>query len=141
MMLSASLRGKQVQQAALGLVGAPFRLHGRSAAHGLDCIGLVALTLTAAGCPVPALPPYRLRMREHSRFDAVARACGLRAICDPEAPGRSGDIVVLEPGPAQFHLGIGCECGGLIHAHAGLGRVIHQCPPWPWPVAGGWRLI
>ena len=33
----------RVEAAARALVGVRFRLHGRDAVHGLDCVGLVAL--------------------------------------------------------------------------------------------------
>lgn len=42
-------RADRIVMAARGLIGVPFRLHGRSGAHGLDCIGLAALALLGAG--------------------------------------------------------------------------------------------
>jgi cell wall-associated NlpC family hydrolase len=41
-------RGDKIVAAARGLIGVPFRLHGRSAAHGLDCIGLATQALEHA---------------------------------------------------------------------------------------------
>ena len=45
-------------EAALGLLGVPFRLHGRDPATGLDCVGLVAEALRRAGRRPDASPGH-----------------------------------------------------------------------------------
>ena len=49
---------ERISAQALALVGAPFRLHGRSEETGLDCVGLVALAVARSGVRVGALPGY-----------------------------------------------------------------------------------
>jgi len=53
---------------------------------------------------------------------------------------RRGDLLLLQAGPAQPHLAIGGRGGGVIHAHAGLGRVVITPPPCPLPIERHWRL-
>ena len=51
-----------------------------------------------------------------------------------------GLVLLFEPGPAQLHLGIAGIDGELVHAHAGLRRVVRTPFPLPWPVVRQWRL-
>jgi hypothetical protein len=55
-------------------------------------------------------------------------------------PFAPGDVVMFQVGPNQFHLAIAARCGGFVHAHAGLRRVVLTSPPAEWRVAGHWRL-
>jgi len=130
-------REEAIVAAARGLVGAPFRLHGRDPAMGLDCVGVVALALVAAGCRgvARAVPDgYRLRGGALALHEARLRAAGL-----VRAGGqRPGDVLLVEAGVAQFHLMIATG-DGHVHAHAGLGRVVDMPGPSPWPVLGRWR--
>lgn len=126
---------ERIAAEALALVGAPFRLHGRSAETGLDCVGLVALALERAGRPVAALPAYQLRGTRAARALAELRAAGFV----PVMRGQTGAIALAHSGPLQLHLMI-CAGGGLVHAHAGLSRVVLMPAPAPWPVIGHWRL-
>ena len=130
--------GPALARAAEANLGVPFRLHGRDPASGLDCLGLVAHAFRACGRAAAPEPPYTLRAGRAARFDGFARQCGLlSATGDPEP----GDIVMLGTGPAQIHLAIISPGGaGLIHAHAGLRRVVEQPFPSPWPVLRHWRL-
>lgn len=110
-------------------IGVRFRLHGRSVAHGLDCVGLAGL---AYGVEVPR--GYALRGGSGARIDAVARAAGL--VCVEDA--RPGDLVLFRAGPGQLHLGIASETG-VIHADAGLRRVVERPGTAPWPQLARWR--
>lgn len=125
---------QRIVSAAMALVDVPFRLHGRDPAIGLDCVGVVWWALRAAGMDLPAPPAYRLRAGERAPVDAWMGANGLvRA-----GERRAGDIVLARAGPAQPHFLI--DGGhGLIHAHAGLGRIVLMPPPSPWPELGRWR--
>lgn len=129
--------GVQLAQAAASFIGTPFRLNGRSAEAGLDCVGLVAASLTNIGRK-PVLPMgYELRNRKIDVFLQSAQASGLI-----EAAGqiRAGDIVLVAPGPGQQHLLIAENNTSFIHAHAGLRRVVRMPGPPPWPIIRHWRL-
>lgn len=123
--------------AAEGLVGAPFRLHGRDPATGLDCVGLVAEALRRSG-RMPLSPAgYRLRMLDVTPLLHFAAANGLASARPPVA---AGDVILVHIAGVQPHLLVAAEGGGLVHAHAGLGRVVRQPGPSPWPAAACWRL-
>ena len=125
-------------EAALDLVGIPFRLHGRDPATGLDCVGVVAAAFDRIGHTVDAPADYRLRGGCPERFDCWATACGLASTGEDAEPGM-GDVLLCEPGIRQFHVVV--DCGALlVHAHLGLGRVVAMPAPSPWPVRRRWRL-
>jgi hypothetical protein len=52
---------------------------------------------------------------------------------------RMGDVLLCELGAGQCHLGLG-GADSVIHAHAGLGRVVES--PWDadWAAADVWRV-
>jgi len=123
--------------AAMTLVGTPFRLHGRDPRQGLDCVGVLVVALAAAG-RTPRLPlEYTLRRTSIDEFVAAAAEVGLIPARDDLA---AGDFIVARPGAAQFHAGV-CGFGhAIVHAHAGLGRVVLSPAPLPWPLEHHWRL-
>jgi len=126
---------ERVVAAAFAMVGVPFRLHGRSVAHGVDCVGLVAACLDAAGVR-PDLPNgYRLRGGDAAQAVRLAAALKLNA-CSGNRPG---SIVAFLPGPRQLHLAIRVE-SGIVHADAGLRRVVLRPGRPDWPVIGAWTV-
>lgn len=124
-------------RAAQALDGCPFRLHGRVPATGLDCIGLLTAALAAIGRPCALPNGYRLRNRDAAALLPEPVALGFVLGCGPVEPG---DVLLLQPGPAQFHLAIALEQGRFVHAHAGIGRVVTKAGELPWPVFERWRL-
>jgi murein DD-endopeptidase / murein LD-carboxypeptidase len=69
--------------------------------------------------------------------DAVASliaAAGLARVDDPAA----GDLLLMRSGPGRLHLAIEAP-GGIVHADAGLGRVVERPGPPPWPVLARFR--
>ena len=129
--------GEAVARAAEALVGVPFRLNGRDPAVGLDCIGLAAVALRAAGCAVAVPPRLALRRAGLGELAGLAGQAGLAAADGAALPG---DVLLVRPGPAQFHLLI-AGCGEhFIHAHAGLRRVVATPTPLGWPLTARWRL-
>ena len=115
-------------RAAQDVVGARFRLHGRDAATGLDCVGVVAV---ATGEAVPT--GYALR-----GGDAV-RICGMLDARLARGDGRcAGDVLLFAVGAGQLHLAI-ASAGGIVHADAGLGRVVERSGVAPWVLLGAWR--
>ena len=123
--------------AAQSMTGTPFRVRGRDPVTGVDCIGLVSLALTKIGRNAPALPHYTMRNLGLARFAGLIGAAGLAVADDPVS---AGDLMLLRPSAAQYHLAIVGPDRMLIHAHAGLGRVVASPSPLPWPTQARWRL-
>ena len=129
-------RALRFARAADALVGSPFCLYGRDPASGLDCIGVVLVALRVVGVHIVE-QPYRLRNADIGEWLALATSVGLSLA---DEPGHAGDILLVAPGPAQHHLLVVGETGDLIHAHAGLRRVVRMPGPSHWPVTRRWRL-
>ncbi len=131
-------RAEKIVAGARALVGVPFRLHGRNAQTGVDCIGLAVLALARAGHKglggdaVPAA--YSVRGGTAERFTKGMGALGLRSV----RAARPGDIVLAQAGVAQFHLMIVTQAGH-VHADASLGRVVEIPGLSPWPVIARFR--
>lgn len=109
--------------AADGLVGTPYRLHGRDPDTGLDCVGLVLSAIAAAGRQPSELPTYGLRNLSLDRLLPFAAKNGF-----VEATGspREGDLLLINSGPAQHHLMIARDRSTYVHAHAGRRQVVRQ---------------
>jgi len=127
----------RLARAAETLEGAAFRLHGRDPATGLDCIGLLGAAMARAGQPVSLPSGYPWRLRDLSLWLPSPQSCGFSAA---RSTVRPGDCVILQPGPAQFHLVIALRDGRWIHAHAGLRRVVISAELPAGPIAVHWRL-
>ena len=95
------MTGVRLAAAAEALVGAPFRLHGRDPATGLDCVGVVTAALSAIGRQAKEPQGYGLRNRSIARLLALAEVNGFAETCEPIAVG---DLLLVRPGPAQHHL-------------------------------------
>lgn len=126
-------RGERAAAAARGTVGVPFRLHGRDAAHGLDCVGVVAVSLQAAGHEGAVPAGYDLRCGEAARYQASW------AHLVPADGERPGDVLLCRAGPGQLHLAVR-TAAGFVHADAGLRRVVERPGALPWPLLRAWRL-
>lgn len=125
-----------VSNAALALIGVPFRLHGREVASGLDCVGLVGEVLRKAG-GAPVLPDgYSLRMISVEPLLGFAGRSGLTDCAD----GQEADVVMCRTNPLQPHLLVHVP-GGYVHAHASLGRVVFMPEPLAWGVLHCWRFV
>lgn len=115
---------------ARALIGTRFRPQGRHVSEGLDCIGVVAAAIGVRNVPCD----YSMRGGSADWLAAELGAAGLH----PAKCMKPGDVLVLEPGPAQFHLGL-FTGASLIHGDAGLRRVVERPAPLPWPILGIWR--
>lgn len=133
-----SEQAKKFAQAATNLVGIPFRPGGRSPVLGVDCIGLVCIALAGVGREVATLPNYAMRNLCIERFCVLATSLGLERANGAQ---RIGDVLVLNPSCAQFHLAIVANSGSAVHAHAGLRCVTASPLPLPWPLIASWRLV
>lgn len=131
------MTGADLAAASQALVGAPFRLHGRDPATGLDCVGVATAALRHCGRRVIEPMGYGFRNRSIAPLLGFAEANGLRETDDPTA---AGDILLVRPGPGQHHLLIATVGDCFIHAHAGLRRVVAQPGPLPWPIERRWRV-
>jgi len=125
-------RGERAAAAALACVGARFRLHGRDAAGGLDCVGVAAIAAAAAGCAIPVPSGYRLRGGDPARVAALLDRWLAR-----RAELGVGDLLLVRPGPGQLHLAVSVA-GGVVHADAGLGRVAMRPGALGWAIVGTW---
>ena len=120
--------------AARGCVGTRFRAQGRIPGVALDCIGVVLVAAQAGGVAF-AVPPYRLGGDGEAGLDAELAGQG----CARVAAAAPGDILVIAPAPGRRHLAVVVP-GGVVHAHAGLGRVVEGPLDPAWVVIGAWRL-
>lgn len=124
------MAAEEIVARARALVGARFRPQGRSREAGFDCIGVAAAAV--GGAAVRA--DYRLRGGTIAEVANGMSSAGLRPVADLDA----GDLVAMRAGPEQLHLGVWTG-SGLVHADAGLRRVVERPGPPPWPVVGAWR--
>lgn len=122
--------------AARGAVGTRFRLQGRDPAYGLDCVGLAALAMRAAGFSGVVPADYALRGGNAAVLAARLDASGL---VRGDAP-RPGDLALFACDATQFHMAV-IVPGGIVHADAGLRRVVERPGVPPWPMLGCWRVI
>ncbi|MEL7218569.1 MAG: NlpC/P60 family protein [Pseudomonadota bacterium] len=116
-------RGTKLGAAAREFVGAPFKLHGRDPQTGLDCIGLVLVSLERSGISTKNPAGYALKNRTIGKWLAYADEAGLALVGDAIAPG---DVLLVSPGPHQHHILIAQSQASAIHAHAGLRRVVEE---------------
>ena len=106
--------------AAEALVGVRFRLQGREAVTGLDCVGVIVAAFAAAGTKLAALDDYPLRGVSLRRAEALLSQAGLVPVRGATRPGDVGLFAL--PG-RQLHLAL-LAPGRIIHADAGLRRVV-----------------
>lgn len=126
-------------EAAAGLVGCPFRLHGRDPATGLDCVGLIAAALEGAGMMARLPTGYRLRA---ATAPDLAQIAGEHGFVPISGTVEAGDILLTRPAAAQLHFAIaGPGRDQFVEAHAGLGRVVIRPGPLSGPVIQHWRMI
>lgn len=137
-MIANNASGQQLAEAAASLVGTKFRLHGRHPERGLDCVGLVHASLQAIGGKPIAPHGYRLRNADTAGWQKFA---GISGLSRASGPTTCGDVLMIAPGPRQQHLVIVESAGVVIHAHAGLRRVVRQAMAIPPDPLAHWRLL
>lgn len=129
--------GELVAHHAIALIGTRFRLHGRDRHTGVDCVGLVAVALAAAGASPVAPQGYQLRNMSIGRWLGYAQRSGLSLVRDEIEPG---DVMLLGLSSVQHHLVIAVSESEMVHAHAGLRRVVLQQLVPPTSILARWRL-
>lgn len=130
--------GDALANAAQGLVGTKFRLHGRTPESGLDCVGLCLEALARVGRRMEIPASYGLRNRTVAHLLEHAAQAGLALQDGAIFPG---DVLLTSPDPLHFHLLIAAPGHHFIHAHAGLRRVVSMPGPLPHPPVRHWRLV
>jgi cell wall-associated NlpC family hydrolase len=123
--------------AAADLVGTTFRLHGRDPATGLDCVGLVCAALATIGAKPVAPRGYSLRNLAVDQWLYLAEQSGL---VPSSGLIRSGDVLLVALGACQHHLAIAENADSIIHAHAGLRKVVRQRRAPDWRICSKWRI-
>ena len=126
-------RGEQAVARARALIGTRFVAQGRDPAIGLDCAGL-ALRAYAID-PAGISDDYRLSGAHRS---AILRFAGAQFRRVSRRRLRCGDLLLLQPGVAQWHLGIWTG-EGLIHADLASRRVVERPGAVAGPVAAALR--
>lgn len=121
--------------AARAGVGTRFRAQGRAIGLGLDCVGVVLLAAAGAGVTLGPVPAYALGGLHDDMLAAALIALGCRRV----RRVRPGDLVEYALAPGHRHLALISD-RGIIHAHAGLGRVVEGPAPPEWPVVASWAL-
>jgi murein DD-endopeptidase / murein LD-carboxypeptidase len=124
-----------IVMAVRACVGTRFRVQGRAPGLGLDCVGVVLVAAAAAGMMVAPPPAYAQAGDNGAYLDRALAEAG----CQRVAAALAGDILVFAPTPRRRHLGV-MTAAGMVHAHAGLGRVVEGPIDPDWPIVGQWRL-
>jgi hypothetical protein len=128
--------GTRAFAAARAMVGLPFRPQGSDPATGLDCAGLVWAAYAAAGRRLVRRVGYPLRGWPRERIEAGLVEAGF---CVGVDAARVGDVALIVHPARQYHLGLlGSET--VIHAHAGLRRVVETPIDAAARAAARWRL-
>ena len=122
--------------AAEAFVGSPFRLRGRDPVTGLDCVGLIAAVTDRVGGNARPPTSYGLRNTNISAMLSSASASGLRRTENPSA----GDVLLFDLGAGQFHLAVAVGPEAIVHAHAGLRKVVQGRPDPSWKRIAAWQI-
>lgn len=117
------------------MLGVPFRPQGSDPATGLDCVGLVWAAYREAGRMLRRPQDYPLRGWRRERIEVELVAAGFV----PTEQAGAGDVALIAFAAGQFHLGL-IGPASLIHAHAGLRRVVETPLGEAMRDAAIWRL-
>lgn len=130
------MRGDDMVAAARQCLGTRFRHQGRSAQHGLDCVGLIIVSAQAAGIQTRDMFGYG-RQPQHDDFGRYLRKNGLYSVDTP----LPGDVGVFDFGHGAQHAALFTP-QGIIHAYAPARKVIEHGfrAPWPQQLWGTFRF-
>ena len=92
-------KGEQAVARARALLGTRFVAQGRDPAIGLDCVGLALLAYAID--PVGVSDDYRL---SGAHRGTILRVAGTNFRRVARTRMRCGDLLLLQPGAAQWHL-------------------------------------
>jgi murein DD-endopeptidase / murein LD-carboxypeptidase len=128
-------RWPAIVAAVRACVGTRFRSQGRTPGLGLDCVGVALVAAGAAGMSGIRVPAYALGGDHEARMTDFLAGVGCLPVVDAEA----GDMLVIAPSQRLRHIAVMTPFG-VVHAHAGLGRVVEGPIDRDWAVLGAWRL-
>ena len=126
-------RGEDAVGRARSLIGTRFVAQGRDSATGLDCVGLIVLAYGID--PAGVRDDYRLSGAHRA---AILRGAERSFRRVSRRRLRGGDLLVLQPAVAQWHLGIWTG-DSLIHADIVSRRIVERPGRPEWPVAAALR--
>jgi hypothetical protein len=135
----APARAAEIVAAVRQCVGTRFRVQGRVPGLALDCVGVALVAAQASGCRVGDVPPYRLGGDHEALVDAFVEQLGLLR-CAEAAPG---DLLLYAPAIGRRHLAVQTSAYAetmVVHAHAGIGRVVEAPPDPDWVLISTWRF-
>lgn len=115
-------------------IGTRFRPQGRRPCIALDCVGVALVGAEAAGCRLE-VEPYALGGDHERRLDDTVASLGCRRV----EVVAWGDLMVFAPTAQRRHLAVAVP-GGIVHAHAGLGRVVEGPLDPAWTLIAAWRF-
>lgn len=121
-------KGEQAVERARAMIGTRFVAQGRDPAIGLDCVGLALIAYALDAGRVR--DDYRLSGAHRAAILEFARTAFRRV---PRPRRRTGDLLLLRPGAAQWHVAIWTGTG-LIHADIVSRKIIERPGPGDWPV-------
>jgi hypothetical protein len=133
--VTATGRRAAIVAAAQAAIGTRFRPQGRVPELALDCVGVALVAGQAAGVVLEEVPAYAINGDHGDRLDRVLTAIG----CERVLTALPGDLLVVAPTPGRRHLAVVVPAG-VIHAHAGLGRVVEGPLDPSWIILGVWRF-
>lgn len=129
-------RAGEIVAGARGCIGTRFRPQGRTVGVGLDCIGVAIVAARAGGVRVADQADYDLRGDGAAALDAALVRAGFRAVAAAEA----GDLMLFAPRAGLRHVAVACGGERVVHAHAGLRRVVEGPVDEAWRPIGVWRM-
>ncbi len=106
-------------EAARACLGTPFHHQGRQAGLGLDCIGLLAVSLKAAGYDIRDRADYARRPDGKSLIAALDEH-GAKPVQDIQA----GDILVFRYDGQPQHVALATSAETMIHSFAPARKVV-----------------
>jgi cell wall-associated NlpC family hydrolase len=125
----------QAIAAARAAVGTRFRPLGRLPGVGLDCVGVVLLAAQVSGVCLDSVPSYALGGDHADVLDSTLVSLGFERVGEPQP----ADVVVFSLASRHRHLAVISD-RGIVHAHAGLGRVVEGPMP-DWPIIAFWSFL
>lgn len=132
------ITGHEIVVKARQFIGTPYHHLGRVKGAGIDCVGLIVGIGKELGLINEDYKRYTKHPAKHILTDQLERS-SLKPVDKPAI----GDIIIFWISPktrAPQHMGIKSE-RGIIHVHAGVGRVVEHALDVRWRrrVCGAYR--